>query len=413
MQPGPPTILQIIPRLDTGGAELSTIEITEAIVRAGGRALVATEGGRMAPRISECGGEFIPFPAATKNPARILMNARMLETLIRARGVDLIHARSRAPAWSALIAARRTGLPFVTTYHGAYAEKGRLKRLYNSVMARADVVIANSAYTAGLIRARYGTPEAILRIIHRGVDRNVFHPDVVAASRVEALRQSWRVRPEQPVILQAARLTGWKGQRVLIDAIGHSHNRGQLGDAVIVFAGDAQGRDGYQAMLVQAANSHGLADRVRFAGHVADIAAAYLAAHVTVVASTEPEAFGRSAIEAQAMGCPVISTNIGAPPETVLAPPRVLDRESTGWLVAAGDPLALAAALEHALGLPSAQRTAMGARAQAHVARHFTLDAMKRATLAVYDEKLRWGLQERFIGADTSTGGSTRLAPPA
>ena len=158
MQPGAPTILQIIPRLDTGGAELSTIEITDAIVRGGGRALVATEGGRLASRITENGGEIVPFPAGTKNPIRILANARALERLIRMRGIDLVHARSRAPAWSALIAARRAGIPFITTYHGAYAEKGRLKRLYNSVMARAGVVIANSHYTAGLIRERYGTP---------------------------------------------------------------------------------------------------------------------------------------------------------------------------------------------------------------------------------------------------------------
>ena len=413
MQPDPPIILQIIPRLDTGGAELSAIEITEAIVRAGGRALVATEGGRLASRVSESGGEIIAFPAATKNPIRILMNARALVKLIRGRGVDLIHARSRAPAWSALIAARRTGIPFVTTYHGAYAEKGRLKSLYNSVMARADVVIANSHYTAGLIRQRYGTPEAGIRIIHRGVDRTLFRPEAVAANRVQALRQSWHLRPEQRVILQAARLTGWKGQRVLIDAVSHMHSRGRLGDAVVVFAGDAQGRDGYRASLVEAVSAYGLMDRVRFVGHVADVAAAYLTAHVTVVASIEPEAFGRSAIEAQAMGCPVISTDMGAPPETILAVPRTAERDSTGWLVVPGDPLALAGALAIALDLPTAARTAMGARAQVHVAHHFTLDSMKRATLAVYDERLHRGLLERFLRANASTGESSDAVPPA
>ncbi len=146
-----PTILQIIPRLDTGGAELSTIEIAEAIVRAGGRALVATAGGRMADRVTAVGGEIITLPLESKNPATILANASRLAGLVRARGVALLHARSRAPAWSALIAARRTRVPFVTTYHGAYGERGRLKRLYNSVMARGDAVIANSQYTADLI----------------------------------------------------------------------------------------------------------------------------------------------------------------------------------------------------------------------------------------------------------------------
>lgn len=131
-----PTILQIIPELDTGGAELSTVEIADAVVRAGGRALVLSEGGRLAPRVAASGGEFVPFAAATKNPIRLLWNARVIRRMIESEGVDLVHARSRAPAWSALIAARRAGVPFVTTYHGAYNEKTRAKRAYNAVMAK-------------------------------------------------------------------------------------------------------------------------------------------------------------------------------------------------------------------------------------------------------------------------------------
>src|SRR5215813_12578334 len=166
-----PTILQIVPRLDTGGAELSTVEIAEALVRAGGRALVLTEpGGRLTARVTAAGGELIPFPAASKSPIRLLMNARAMTRLIRAQGIDLVHARSRAPAWSALLAARRTRVPLVTTYHGAYGEKNAAKRLYNGVMARGDVVIANSGYTANLIAARYATPRRRITVIHRGVD---------------------------------------------------------------------------------------------------------------------------------------------------------------------------------------------------------------------------------------------------
>ena len=414
---GPPTILQIIPRLDTGGAELSAIEITEAIVRAGGRALVATEGGRLAPRISESGGDIVPFPAATKNPLRLLTNAYALERLIRQRDVDLIHARSRAPAWSALLAARRAKIPFVTTYHGAYAENGRLKRLYNSVMARADVVIANSGYTADLIRQRYGTPDLRIRVIHRGVDLARFRPDAVLPARVEALRQAWGVAPGRPVVLQAARLTAWKGQRVLVEAAAYLRARDRLGDAVIILAGDAQGRDGYGDMLRREAEASGLGERVRIVGHVDDMAAAYLVAQVAVVASTEPEAFGRTATEAQALGCPVIATAIGAPPETVLAAPRAAETAITGWLVPPDDVPALAAALAAALALPVDARMAMGGRARSHVARHFTLEEMKRATLAVYDELLQdtrqTRLQERFLAAQSSTGTATGPSPAA
>ncbi len=383
-----PTILQIIPRLDTGGAELSTIEITDAVVCAGGRMLVATEGGRLAGKVAAAGGELITFPAATKNPAKIAANGLALARLVASEQVSLIHARSRAPAWSALIAKRRTGVPLVTTYHGAYAERGRIKRLYNSVMARADVVIANSGYTADLIRQRYGTPESRLRIIHRGVDLTTFRPEAVEMGRVAALRNGWGVPATAPLILHAARLTGWKGQTVLIEAVGLLARAGQLGNAVLVLAGDAQGRETYADGLRQQVQRLNLGEQVRFAGHVDDIAAAYLAAHVTVVASTEPEAFGRAATEALAMGCPVIATNIGAPPETVLAPPDTPASQSIGWLVPPGDPHALATLLAQALALSPAERAAMGARAQLHVAHTFTLATMKRQTLAVYDELL-------------------------
>ncbi|MEZ5850441.1 MAG: glycosyltransferase family 4 protein [Hyphomicrobiaceae bacterium] len=393
------TILQIIPRLDTGGAELSAIEITEAIVRAGGRALVATEGGRLAGKVTEAGGELVTFPAGTKNPVRILTNARALVALIGREGIDLVHARSRAPAWSALIAARRAKVPFVTTYHGAYGENGQLKRLYNSVMARADLVIANSGYTGNLVRARYGTPEDKVRVIHRGVDLHRYRPDAVAPERVAKLREAWGVTPDVPLVLQAARLTSWKGQAVLIEAAARLRQQGRLANAVVILAGDAQGRDGYADGLRTRIHALGLDGTVRLVGHVEDIAAAFVAARVTVIASTEPEAFGRTATEAQAMGCPVIATRIGAPPETVLAEPAVAPDAATGWLVPPGDAQALAEALGAALALPDAERKAREGRAASHVANHFSLEKMKRETLAVYDTLLGAGLGAAFDSA--------------
>ena len=405
------TILQIIPRLDTGGAELSTVEIVEAVMRAGGRALVATEGGRLAGRIAAAGGEIVPFPAATKNPFRVAANAHTLRHLIARERVDLIHARSRAPAWSGLFAARGARIPFVTTYHGAYAEQGPLKRFYNGVMARSDLVIANSAYTAGLIRDRYGTPESRIRVIHRGVDLARFDPELVAGIRVEALRRHWAATAGEPIILQAARLTGWKGQGVLIEALGLLRDQGGLGRAVLVLAGDAQGRDGFRERLRQQAQGLGLGDRVRLPGHVEDIPAAYLAARLTVVASTEPEAFGRAVTEAAAMGCPVISTDIGAPPETILSLPRVSADQATGWLVPPGDARALAQRIGTALAMPDTERSRMGERARSHIAQRFTVAAMQRRTLAVYDEVLRTQLERAFaeatIGGPASTGGPT------
>ncbi len=389
------TILQIVPELDTGGAELSAVEIGEAVVRAGGRSLIATQGGRLEQAARQQGAEIVRFPAATKNPVRMFANARRLARLLRREGVDLVHARSRAPAWSALWAARRTGLPFVTTYHGAYSEGGPVKRFYNSVMARGDIVIANSGYTADLIRSRYATPADRLRVIYRGVDRG-FDAGAVSAERVRAVRERWGVEGDRPVILQAARLTGWKGQRVLIAATAELARQRRLGDAVIVLAGDAQNRAGYLRQLRRDIAQAGLEKCALLVGHEADMPAAFAAAYVSVVASTEPEAFGRTGAEAQALGCPVIATRLGAPMETVLAKPDVAENETTGWLVAPGDVAALAAALSEALVLAPDRRAAMAERAVRNVAENFTLEAMKLRTLDVYDELLNTRLASAF-----------------
>ena len=391
-----PTILQIIPQLDTGGAELSAVEIAGAVASAGGRALVLAEPGRLAANVIAAGGEVIAFPAATKNPVRMLANARAITRMVAAEGVDLIHARSRAPAWSALMAARQARVPFVTTYHGAYNETNALKRLYNGVMARGDVVIANSRYTADLIAGRYATPRERIEVIHRGVDTDAFDPQRIVPDRVTALRRRWGIAPEQRVILHAARLTRWKGQGVLIDAVARLHGLGVLQNAVVVLAGDAQGRESYVRELRDQIARLGLEQQVRLVGHVEDIAAAYLSAHVTVVASIEPEAFGRSAIEAAAVACPVIATNIGAPPEIVLAQPIAAQGEITGWLVPPGDAEALAEPLAEALALVPGERAAIGERARRHVLAYFTTAAMQRRTLAIYDKLLGTGLEGRF-----------------
>jgi glycosyltransferase involved in cell wall biosynthesis len=390
-----PTILQIIPRLDTGGAERTTVEMTHAIVTAGGRALVLTEGGRMAEQIAEAGGELVPFPAGAKNPIGIYRNARRLARLIEREGVDLVHARSRAPAWSALLAARTTERPFVTTYHGAYAENGPLKRVYNSVMARGDVVIANSHYTSQLVRARYGIPVERIRVVYRGIDEMTFNPESVSPVRVAALRERWRVTADERVILHAARLTGWKGQSVLIAAAAELHRQNALAKAVIILAGDAQGRTGYLHSLERQITALGLSDRVRLVGHLEDVAAGFFASHVAVVASTGPEAFGRAAAEAQAMGCPVIATAIGAPPETVRAEPYVAPGEITGWLVPPGDAPALANRITAALALTAEERSAIAGRARAHVLQNFSLTDMKDATLEVYDQLIGTRLSAR------------------
>lgn len=378
------TILQIIPELHAGGAERTAVDIAAALSQAGARALVATEGGRLVGELQAKGGVWLPFPAAEKNPLKMVANIRKLSRLCAQEKVELVHARSRAPAWVALAATKAMRLPFVTTYHGSYSGTAAVKVLYNSVMARGDVVIANSHYTADLIVQAHAFARARIRVIHRGTDFSAYQPGAVPLERVRALREAWRVEPDQRVVLLAARLTGWKGHRVLIEAAAQLRARGGFEDAVFVLAGDPQGREDYVREIDALAGARGVADVVTRVGHCADMPAAFLAAAVVTVPSTEPEAFGRVAVEAQAMGAPVVVSNLGAVPETVLAPPDVSPQERTGWRVPAGDPAALAEAIAEALSLRPSARDAMALRARRHVEEHFSLERMVHETLDVY-----------------------------
>jgi glycosyltransferase involved in cell wall biosynthesis len=389
------TILQVVPRLDAGGSEQATVEIADALSRAGACSLVATEGGRMATALADAGGALVPLPMASKNPLTILANARALSRLIEARGVDLLHARSRAPGWSAFLAARRTGRPFVTTYHGAYGDLGPLKSAYNSVMGRGDRVIANSRYTADLIASRHRAARERIRTIYRGIDESVFDPSTVKPEAVARLKARWGVPAETRIVLQAARLTGLKGHRHTIEAASLLNKEGALDQAVVVFAGDAPAGSRYRAELADLIARHGLEDKVRLVGHCQEMPAAFLASEVALLPSLMPETFGRTSVEAQAMGCPVISSDLGAARETVVSAEE--DGSAfTGWLVPPGDAPALAAKIRLALGLAQESRAALRKRARGHAAATFTLGAMQRATLAVYDELLGTSLAANF-----------------
>jgi glycosyltransferase involved in cell wall biosynthesis len=368
-------VLQVLPSLVTGGVERGTIEMTQAIAEAGGTALVASAGGRLVAAVERAGGRHVELPLMAKNPLAVWRNAGRLARVIRAEGVAIVHARSRAPAWSAWIASRRTGARFVTTYHGAYGEGAPGKRRYNSVMASGERVIAISRYIAGLVVARHGIDPARIRIIPRGVDPVQFDPDAIGGERMARLAQSWRLPEGVRAIVLPGRLTRWKGQSVLLAAMA----RLQRPDLCCVLVGSGQGRPGYAAELVRTAERLGLKDQLRIPGECDDMPAAYALADVVVHASIRPEAFGRVVIEAQAMARPVIASDLGGPVETV-------EQGVTGWRVRPGDPDALACALGHALGLSPDEAAALGRRARAAVQRGYTTAAMQEATLAVYRE---------------------------
>ena len=385
MSAKPMTVLQVLPSLESGGAERTTVQIAAALIGEGHRALVVSEGGRMVDELAALGVRHIELPVASKRIHTLRSNAARLADLLELEEVDIVHARSRAPAWSALWAASWTYRPLVTTYHGAYGERSIFKNRYNSVMARGDAVIANSAYIANLVAERHPFAEKRIVTIHRGVDLGTFEGD--ASGRATALRRRWRVEDGTPIILHLARLTRWKGQEVLIDALARL-DRLAPQPWVAVFAGDDQGRHEYRRGLMDKAITLGLEDRVRVADHVDDVPGAFAAATLAVQPSLEPEAFGRVAVEAQAAGVPVIVSDHGAVRETVLAPPDVAEAKRTGWRVAPGEVEPLAEALAEALKAPDETRAVIGERGRAHAWTHFSVQSMQQKTLRVYQSLL-------------------------
>ena len=372
-------ILQVVPALDAGGVERTTIEMAEALSQIGWRPLVASAGGRMEPALKEAGGMLLRLPLDTKSPHEIITNAFRLASIVRRRRVRLIHARSRAPAWSALLAARMTRVPFVTTYHGIYNASNLFKRFYNSVMIRGQAVIANSEWTARHIAREYHRKSGRIVVIPRGVDMLEFDPQKVSQERIAEIRAQWKVSIDEIIVLLPGRLTRWKGQLVLVDALAKLARDKALGTIHAVMIGDAQGRNDYTRDLRSAIAANGLGDHVTVAHHVTDMPAAYLAADVVVSASTDPEAFGRVTAEASAMGRPVIATNHGGSRETVLP-------NETGILTRPGDAVALAEALKTMVAAGPYWRKQMGERGHAYIASRFTTERMCAETIALYRE---------------------------
>ena len=372
-----PVIMQILPALETGGVERGTVDVTEAIVNAGWRALVVSAGGSMVREVERAGGTHVTLPVDSKNFLVMRRNARRLAELIKEYSVDIVHARSRAPAWSARRAARLAGARFLTTFHGVYAESNRIKHYYNSIMTRGERVIAISEFVAARVRDLYGVDPERVRVIHRGVDVDIFNPMAVSAERMIQITNEWRLPDGVPVILLPGRLTRWKGHGVLIEALARMGRN----DVRCVLVGDDQGRKGYRQSLDNHITRAKLGDVVQIVGGCRDMAAAYMIADVVVSASTDPEAFGRVAVEAQALGRPVIATDHGAARETVVP-------GETGWLVPPGEPDSLADALREALALTTEQREAMAARAIAYVREHFRRQDMCAKTIAAYRDLL-------------------------
>ena len=359
-------VLQILPDLNAGGVERTVLETVEVLVANGHGAHVLSNGGRLTAELVALGGVHHTAAIGSKNILSFPWRIAGVRRLIVEYNIDIVHARSRAPAWPAMFAARAETVPFVTTYHGVYNAKWALKRGYNSVMAKGDIVIANSNFTCEHIIREHGTDPHKIVVIPRGVDMEVFNPARLSADSAVARRARWGVPPEARLVLLPGRLTRWKGQSVAIEALSHLSV-----DTHLVLLGDPQGRDEYVAELRAQANALDLGSRVHIPGHDSDVAAAYLAADVVICPSTDPEAFGRTAAEAQAMGRPVIAADHGGAVEVVVD-------GVTGWRTPPGD----AKGLADAIGRVDDLTGLSGARDR--IGQQYSKAALQTALLSVY-----------------------------
>jgi glycosyltransferase involved in cell wall biosynthesis len=378
----PPVVLQVLPSLVSGGAERGTVELAGALVEAEWTSYVASGGGPLESEIARAGAAHLTLPLASKNPLVMRRNTVALIRLIGQLGVDIVHARSRAPAWSACAAAHATGRRFVTTFHNAYGARTALKRRYNSVMARGDRVIAISDFVADHAASVYGVGRERLRTIPRGVDLEIFDPNRVGAQRIINLARQWRLPDGVPVVMLPGRLTRWKGGLDFVEAVA------KLGrsDICCVLVGSEQ-HHGFRRELEAEIRENGLAGLFRIVGECRDMPAAYMLADVVVSASRDPEGFGRIIVEAQAMGRPVVATDHGGARETIV--PGI-----TGWLVPPRDPTALARAIGEALSITGEERQQLAQRSIAHIAARYTRQAMCAGTIRVYEELLFGDRQE-------------------
>ena len=372
-----PVVLQVLPELETGGVETGTIEISSALQEQGLKNFVASQGGRMVYELEKMGVEHLTLPLKSKNYFIMKKNAKLLADYIRKNHINIVHARSRAPAWSAYWAAKETGAHFVTTFHGTYG-LGPLgiKKFYNKVMTFGERVIVISTHIKEHILKNYPQTSANkLRLIHRCADIERFSPNAITQARLIKKIEEYNIADDKPVLLLPGRITRWKGQHILIRALHLMKNQNYY----CIIAGDSQGRQEYLDYLKQLAHKYNLEGRIGFFGRYTDAPALMMNATVILSTAIEPEAFGRISVEGQAMGKIVVASNIGGSLDTI-------EDGKTGKLYQYDNPQALADALDWALSLSPEQAQKISQSGIKNVKEHFTKQIMCDKTIEVYRE---------------------------
>ncbi len=371
-----PVILQVLPELEMGGVELGTIEIASELQKQDIKNFVASQGGRLVNELNKMGVTHLTLPLKTKNIFKMRKNADALAKFIKENGINIVHARSRAPAWSAYWAAKKAGVHYMTTFHGTYGlGPWGIKKIYNKVMTFGERVIVISNHIKNHVLSNYGTDESKLRLVHRCVDVDKFNPDLVSQQRIIKTTNEYNIPEDRPVITLIGRVTRWKGQHLLVEALSKMKNKNYY----CVIAGDDQGRVKYVKEIRDLAQKHRLKNRVGFYGKVLDPQALMQVSNVILSTAIEPEAFGRISVEGQAMGKIVVASNIGGSLDTI-------KDGVNGKLFDSGNPYSLAAALDWALALSEEEKQKIAKAAQKNAKDNFTKQIMCDKTIAVYRE---------------------------
>ncbi len=377
-------VLQVIPKLGHGGAETGCFDLAHFLHENDCKSYIVTSGGPLLKYINKKKVKLIRLPVQSKNPLLILINSIILIFLILVLNINIVHARSRAPAWSCLIATKFTRRKFVTTFHGTYNFNSYLKKFYNSVMVRSDLIIAGSNFIFSHIKKNYSkylNYKKKFLVIFRGINTDYFNPKLIKDSDKKLLKKKWKIEDEKKVILLPGRLTSWKGQEMFIESISHLRKNYPDINFVAVILGNDQGRKIYKKKLNRLVEQHRLKNEVIFIDHLELIPIAYEISDVVVSSSIEPEAFGRVSVEAQSMEKPIIASNIGGSNETII-------NEKTGFLFEAGDSKKLSEKLGEILNLSELTLNGIGAEGRKNVTKKFNVEKMCKSTYSEYKKLL-------------------------
>ena len=373
-------ILQVIPKLGYGGAETGCFDLAHYLHEHNCKSYIVTSGGPLLKYINKKKVKILRLPVQSKNPILILLNSILLTLIIFFLNVDIVHARSRAPAWSCLIATKLTRRKFVTTFHGTYNFKSDLKKWYNSVMVRSDLIIAGSNFIFSHIKENYSkylSNKKKFLVIFRGINTYYFNPKKIKESDKNLLKKKWNITDEKKIILLPGRLTEWKGQEMFIEAISLLKKNLSEIEFIAVILGSDQGRKIYKKKLIRLVEQHRLSGNVIFVDHLELMPIAYEISTVIVSSSIEPEAFGRVSVEAQSMEKPIVASNIGGSNETII-------NDKTGFLFKAGDSKNLSEKLKEVLNLSELTLNGIGAEGRKNIIAKFNVEKMCNTTYSEY-----------------------------